>query len=276
MVKNKTARAVLLAILASLLTYSLVKACSMIEPTIIVKCSNLEVSIRAESPPIENDTDNDAQEQLAKETFVNLQAIVPKCAEDLTPVLEPLSQEIINWFDSADQRRAIFDGNLIFEPYSSDRAFDLEKNKNNLLSCDYGEYKQIGNWLVIFETSRPYCQAFSYILGSCPSIVLSLESFFVYLVTNFSIATLPYLAGLLFASVTTTYLWWQVLRNRPALKLWETVVLSLIVLMGQLCVMVVPVWLPGQVIGWILFFGILVLWYKQLINKKHVSKPNTG
>jgi hypothetical protein len=276
MVKNKTARAVLLAIFTSLLSYSIVQACSLIEPTIIVRCSNLEVSIGAEKLPTENDIDNDVQEKLVNATFENLQALVPKCAEDLTPVLSPLRQELVEWFNSPNQRRVILDGNLIFEPYSTDRAFELQKNKNNLLSCGYSKYKQIGNWLIILETSRPYCQPFWYALGSCPSIVLSLGAFFVYLVTNFSLTTLPYLAGFFLAGVTTMYIWWKVLRDRPALKLWKMIVLSFIILTGQLCVMALPVWLPGQIIGWISCLGLLVLWYIQVKTKRYVSKSNAG
>ena len=273
MFKNKPTRIALLAILASLLSYSIAQACSPVMPTILVKCSNLEVSIVANTPRVEGDSYDDAQKRWANDTINNLYAVVQNCAEDLTPVLDSFEQEIVKWLDYKNNKRGAFlDGDLILEPYSANRNSELQKKKNDLSSCSYEEFNSVGNWLIIFETSRPYCYTFWHTPGMCPSIILSLGHFLFYLVTSFSLTALPYLIALLVAGAIIIYAWWKFLNNRPALKLWRVVVLTIVVLVAELFMIVMPVWLFIQIIGWISLFGILVLWYKYFQNTKYVAK----
>jgi len=277
MLKNKPARIALIATLASLLSYSIVQACSPVEPTILVKCSNLEVSLIADSSPIAGESYDDIQKRWADNITKKLQAVVPDCAEDLSPVLDSFEQEIIKWLDYKNKRNAFLDGDLILEPYSTNRDFELQYKKNSLLSCSYEDYKHIGNWLIIFETSRVYCHtSVMNSLGACPTIIFSLGHFLFYLVTNFSLTASPYLASLFLAGTIIFYIWWILLKNRPVLKLWKIIALSMVILAVELFLIVMPFWLPGQIIGWVLFFYILVLWYKHLKNKKLVSNQTAG
>lgn len=271
--KNKFTHIVLMAFLASLLSYTIAQACSPISPRILVKCSNLEASIEGGSPPVAGDTYESALKKRVDATINNLLAVAPECEEDLTPVLPTFEEEIKKWLDYRNKRSAFLDGDLILEPYSAARDSELINRTNNLLSCDDEEYKHIGNWIIIFETSRPYCHL---VPGTCGSIILSLGHFLFYLVANISLTTLPYLAGLLFAGAAIIYAWWRILKNNSALKLWKILVLSSAVLVAELFLMIMPIWLPGQLIGWVLFFGLLVLWQKQFTNQKSVSGPKAG
>lgn len=271
MQKNKYAYAPLIVLLATFLTFSAVYACSPVEPIILIRCSNMEVPIGPNSGRMDGETYEGMQERWVKDTINNLLAIAPDCEEDLTPVLESFQQEVAIWLDYENKRGAFLDGDLILEPYSMEKEGELSIEKSNLFSCSYAEYKRIGDWLIIFETSRPYCHTYWFGGGMCPSIIFSLGHFFFYLATDFSLATLPHLIGLLIAGSTTTYIWWIFLKNCPKLTRLKTISLSVIVFIIELFLIVMPFWLWGQIIGWISFIGVLVLWYKYLKNVEFIS-----
>lgn len=270
--KIKSTRATLIAILASILSYGIAQACSPVDPTIIVKCSNLEVSIGADIPPEAGDTYEDIQNRRTTYALKNLQTIVLDCEEDLRPVLASFEQEIIKFLDYRNRNGTFIDGDLILEPYSIEKDLELQIDKNRLLSCGYNDSKHVGNWLIIFETSRTYCYDYWPTGGGwCPSTTISLEHFLLYLVTNFNLTTAPYLAGLLLVIVASIYFMWKLLKNRPVMKLWKIIALTIVILASELFLIVLPFWLIGQIIGWSSLFYILVLWYNQLKHKKFDS-----
>jgi hypothetical protein len=271
--KPNLARIVLATILVSLLSYSIVYACSIIEPTIIVKCSNFETSIIAFESRSENETPENYQKRVIVKTIENLHAVSPNCKEDLSPVLETFEKEIAVWLNRND-KRILLDRDLILEPYSTEKDIEMHKNKNNLFLCRYEESQHIGDWLIVFKTGRPYCLTYWYSPGGmCPVIVLSLGGFLLYLLTNLSFTTLPYLAGWLLISGAIIYAWWMLLKNRPAMKQWKLLVISLIIFVVALFLIIPPFWVLGQIIGWILVFGLIVVWYKQ---REGASKQKTG
>lgn len=239
----------------------------------MVKCGNLETSIRAFESHLEGETLEDYQKRVEAKTIENFQAVRQNCKEDLSPVFETFKKEIVVWLRK--DKRFLLDRDLVLEPYSVDRDNQIQKNKNDLLLCNYEESKRIGNWLIVFKTGRPYCLPFwdAGHGGMCPTIVISLLGFLFYLVTNLSLTTLPYLAGLLLASGTIIYTWWMLLKNRPVIKGWKAFVLTVTTFVVASFLIFPPFWVLGQVIGWILIFGIMVLWYKQ---RKAISKTKTG
>ena len=274
--KNKAAQIVLITTLASLLSYSIAQACSIIAPTIRVKCSNLETSILAQRGRGISETPEAFQKRMVEETIKNLHAVIPNCKEDLTPALDAFEQEIMDWVIFKN-RRILLDRDLILEPYSIERESEIQKNRNNLLSCRDEESKQIGSWLIVSERGRPYCQTFWYgPPGMCPTAVLSSGHFLFYLMKNLSLATLPYLAGLLFVGGTIIYLWWKLLKNQPVMKLWRLITVSVVSLAIELFLLVMPFWVFGQFIGWMLLFFLLVLWYKRLKNPVSTSSQKAG
>ena len=276
MLKNKYTYIPSIVLSAAFLTFSIAYACSPVEPTILIRCSNMEVSIGPNSGRLDGETYEGMQKRWVKETIDNLLAIAPDCEEDLTPVLESFQQDVTIWLDYENKRGAFLDGDLILEPYSVEKEGELSTEKSNLFSCSYREYKHIGNWLIIFETSRPYCHTYWFAAGMCPSVIFSLGHFFFYLTANFSLATLPHFIGLLIAGSTTTYAWWIFLKNRPKLSRLKIISLSIVVLIVELFLIVMPFWLWGQIIGWVLFIGVLVLWYKYLKNGEYVSNQKAG
>ncbi len=272
MLMNRHTHVTLLVFLATLLSYSIVYACSPVEPTILIRCSNMEVRIGPNSGRMDTETYGDMQKKRVKETINDLLAIVPNCEEDLTPVLESFKQDITTWLDYENKRGAFLDGDLILEPYSAEKEAELSKEKSNLFPCGYAEYKHIGNWLIIFKTSRPYCHTYWFASGMCPSVIFSLGHFFFYLVANFSMTTLPYFVALLIVGALMIYAWWAFIKNRPKLNQRRIVSLSFIIFIVELFLIIMPFWLWGQILGWVLFIGVLVLWYKYLKNDKYTQK----
>ena len=276
MMKNKAVQVAIITILASLLSYSIAQACTIIAPTIRVKCSNLETSILAQSGGGISETPEAFQKRVTDETIKNLHAVISNCKEDLTPALDAFEDEIIQWLEFKN-RRILLDRDLILEPYSIERESEIQDTKNNLFACRYEESKHIGNWLIVSELGRSYCHTFWYGAGGmCPTVVLSSGHLLFYLVTNFSLASLPYLAGLLFAGGIVISVWWRLLKNQPVMKLWKIIALSLVILGIELFLLFMPFWVIGQIIGWILLFFISVLWYKRLKTQKLTVSQNAG
>ncbi len=271
--KSKLPKIILAIILVSLFSYRIVYACLIIEPTIVVKCSNLQTSIRASESHLEGETPEDYQKRVEAKTIENFRAVSQTCKDDLSPVFETFEKEIAAWLQK--DKRVLLDGDLVLEPYSIDRENQIQKNKNSLLLCKYEESKHIGNWLIVFKTGRPYCLPFWYAGhgGMCPIIVISILGFLFYLVINLNLTTLPYLAGLILVSGVIAYMWLALLKNRPAMKWWKILVLTLITFVAALFLIIPPFWVFGQVIGWILIYGILALWYTQ---RKVIFKTETG
>ena len=273
--KNKAAQIILITLLVSL-SYSIAHACSIIAPTIRVKCGNRETLILAQEGLAISGTSEDYQKRVADETIKNLHAMIPNCKEDLTPAIDAFEKEIIQWLD-VQNRRILLDRDLILEPYSMERESEIQKSKNNLLACRYEESQRIGNWLIVSELGRPYCDTSWYSSpGMCPTITLSLGNFLFYLVTNVSLVSLPYLAGLLGVGGAIIYSWWVLLKNQPVMKLSKIITLSIVILLIELFLIVMPFLVLGQILGWILLFFILVLWYKKLKSKGLASAQKAG
>lgn len=277
MMKKKVTRALLISVFVSLLSYGIVLACSPVEPRVLLKCSNQEFLIEGTALPVEGETYESRLKRRVNATIESVLAVAPRCEEDIAPALPAFEQEIIKWLDYENYGRGAFlEGDLVLEEYSTDRDTQLQKKKNNLLSCGYEEYQHVGNWLIVFRTSRSYCYEFWYALGSCPSIVLSLGHFLFYLIANFNLQSFPYLLGLLLIMTIIISALWRILQNRPLMPWWKIIVLSVAILTVELYLLVVPFWLIGQIIGWVLLFYILLLWYKQLRNKMYVFKAKAG
>jgi hypothetical protein len=260
-------RIVSIVVLATLLSHSIVQACEPIEPTILVKCSNLETAILANQQVEAGDTREDIRRRWVNNTVDHLLAIIPDCAEDMVPVVEVFEQEIIKWLDNKNKRGAFLDRNLILEPYSPERYSQLQKNKNSLLSCSYEEFRRHADWLIVFETNRTYCGLFGVIPGTCPNVILSTGQFLAYLVTNIKLNTIPYIIGSLLTGVAIVGVWLILLENQMAMHWRNIFILSVVILPIGLLLIMLPVWIVAQIGGWVLISYILALWYKLLRSK---------
>lgn len=54
--------------------------------------------------------------------------------------------------------QAFRSGDFTIRPFDARDLPPLQQRHNNYLSCVYPEFQQAGEWLIIHEKSRPYCQ----------------------------------------------------------------------------------------------------------------------
>jgi len=134
-----------------------------------------------------------------------LDALNVLCAggiEDIKPIF---TQEIERKISGKELGGFFVDGDIIFEPYSQSREFELTNQKSEFEKCRYFDFKRAGNWLIVSEETRNYCYVKSE-FWKCDSKVISQPKFFLFLLTNPSNATLPHFLPLLLKYLLTTTL----------------------------------------------------------------------
>lgn len=241
--RNRIVRVVSLVCGLSLLGYEVALACSPVPPLVQVECSNAANQIFVRS-------DNVHQK---------LTDIATVCNEDMTPAMDEFEQSIAEWINPKD-RRLFLDGNLIFTPYSVAKEADMQKGRNDLLSCHYEDYKHVGGWLIIMETGRPYCGTLWYTAGSCPAVIFSLSSFLIYLVINPSLTDMPYLIGFAVLVVLVIGCWLYYFRRRSLPNRRRIAIESLGLVPLVLILVLFPLWLPLQIVGWFAGCYLVARW----------------
>jgi hypothetical protein len=69
------------------------------------------------------------------------------------------------------------------------------------------------------------------------------------------------------------YFWWRLMRNKPVMKSWKIITLSVIIVAFAIFLAIRPFWFLGQILGFVLVLYVLALWYKQI---KVVSVQEVG
>ncbi len=265
---NWSAR-ITIAILVSLLSYEVAQACSPAEPMIWVKCSNTQVPILSNRQPRSGEAITETRNLWLEDTYKNLSKVVAICNENLRPVINVAREKIQSWVNN--RKRTFLDGDLIFEPYSSMREMQLQKGKNDLLSCSYEEFERIDNWLVITKTSRAYCQDFWYSPGACPDIIFSLSLFLIFLAINPNLTTLPYLILFIVMIALLGKAWLLFLKGRSPISRRRLAIESLILFPLTLHLIFIPTWFVGQLGGWIMGTYLLARWMRPIVSVWQVS-----
>lgn len=121
------------------------------------------------------------------------------CVENLKDIEPTFAKEVQNWMTT--KKGNFLGGNLIFEPYSTDRESELIESKNAYGNCHYEDFEKVGNWLVVTQTSRDYCYLTGGGGGMCPYAIKSHLQFIGFLLTHPNSDTIPYLFGYLIAVV---------------------------------------------------------------------------
>ena len=117
------------------------------------------------------------------------------CVENLNDIKPTFVQEVQKWMST--KKGYFLGGNLIFEPYSTDRESELIESKNAYGNCHYEDFEKVGNWLVVTETCRDYCHLVGGGGGNCPHATKSHLLFIGFLLTHPNVNTIPYLFGYL-------------------------------------------------------------------------------
>ncbi len=205
-------------------------ACSPAQPTVVIKCDIEDSFFQQNTTCINDDCSVNVSKNQYGELYLNVQdsrdriyinerygiqfysfhrqedtssysQLLPHldsvCVENLKDIEPIFTQEVQNWMST--QKGYFLGGDLIFEPYSIDRESELIESKNAYGNCHYEDFKKVGNWFVVTETSRDYCHLTGGGGGMCPRATKSHLQFFTFLLTNPNVNTLPYLFGYLIA-----------------------------------------------------------------------------
>jgi hypothetical protein len=241
-------------------------SCDPAPPNIYVSCGDLyqpivpnsltvyeQLAAQLESEPTREATQV-RQVQLAIES---LRAAAPACQMDVAPALPALEEEIRAWVADESNSLNFVSGQITFTRYSIEHDREAQRAGGNLLTCSYQETKHVGDWMVVSNALRSYCRPAH--RNSCYEWTVSPAAFLFYLVAHPSLATLPWLAGLLLAAGACLYGCLLLVKDKPenpGALLAPLACAELYFLLEQMV-------LWSQIFGWIIFCYSLVLLYRR-------------
>jgi hypothetical protein len=266
--KNK-AITLLTTLLTTLLAYSVASACTPRHFMVLVKCDpQAQYGIPIAVNPGRIETDESLQQD---EIAQQLAALDGQCATD-----ETLTKIAATYYSKwhSTPKRFFLDGSLMFEAYSESRFQQLQANNRNLLSCDYEEFERVGDWLVVTETTRPYCLLGPWPNegGSCPSIVFSQSRFVSYLLSNLNLLHLLYFLAYVVVSGAMVGFWMYVLPQQSARGLTINAVIAILLIPITLCSFVFPIVPFADVIGWIVLCFAVGALVNYAAHRMHLNR----
>jgi hypothetical protein len=106
-----------------------------------------------------------------------------------------LSREVNRWRD--EWRGYFLAGDLGIVAYNPQKDAEIQLASANLFECWYHETRQVGSWLFVEARTRPYCRLGLWpSVSTCPAIRLSVFELALFVLSDFRLRTLPYLAVL--------------------------------------------------------------------------------
>jgi hypothetical protein len=207
-----------------------------------------------------------------KETLADSLAVNTRvCNEDFSADQATILLEVQKWY--VEEKHYFWDRSLDIEPFTDKRQQALEQQ--DYFKCAYAEYQRVGNWLVVKNTTRPYCQSSILVGFMCPMTVFSLGSFVIYLFTHINSSTIPYVLIFMIAiGLVVAFLIYlkrrgdlgQVLRpNRFNILATG----GLTILFG--CMIGIPVFLEWIIPSYLLTSAFAYLLYRQESPKSNVT-----
>lgn len=241
-------------------------SCDPSPPNIYLSCEGLDQEIVPDELTVYEEMaaqfGSDVSRELVQERQVeraiqNLNRAAPACQVDVEPARELLEGAIRAWVADQSNRLDFFRGRVVFTPYSLESAGEMQKERDDLLTCYYRDMQRAGDWMVISSAVRPYCRYYD-----CFEWTVSPFPFLSYLVTHAGPAALPYLAGLLLTGIALVYFSSRLIRKHPDLATWILLLLAA----TELFFILRPAGLSSFIVGWILLCYGLALGYKWIIG----------
>jgi hypothetical protein len=183
------------------------------------------------------------------------------CGEETALVASELDDLMTAWSRS---RRSYLDGNMIIEPYSPQAEMAIQSRQRDLLSCRLDTFTRLGNWLIVTETHRPYCDT-NQLITLCPTVVFSISGFASYLLANPSPMGGAYLFVLLVVCAVMVASFYQFAKKRRTSMGWLTIQ-TLVLLPVVLFLNFIQVFMIGQIAGLTLWAFIIAQWIVKLKN----------
>jgi len=145
-----------------------------------------------------------------------LDALEELTEDDISDIRQVLIQEMDRWAWAKEGNE------LIVTKYSQEKEKEFADRKKQFRACYYFDYKRVGNWLFVYTGLYDHCSFTVARPTTCvDGTVIQPIGFFVFLLTNIRIATIPYLIPYLIAiSIFGVVIRRLVRRKESRKKLW--------------------------------------------------------
>ena len=125
-----------------------------------------------------------------------LSALEELIKDDISEIKQILIQEMDRWAWKKEGNK------LLITKYSQEKEKEFADRKKQFHSCNYFDYKRVGNWLFVYTGLHDHCYFTQGLHSTCidgSSTAMHPVKFFVFLLTNISVKTIPYLIPYLIA-----------------------------------------------------------------------------
>lgn len=226
-------------------------ACSPVTPRILLRCVEDSPFITIIDSASSNSPEalHLAAEANLTAALATLEEVSDLCDVDTSAIRHYLEDSYQQWLKSDKTYGLAWHAD--YEPFSARRLEELQARKDDLLSCSYHEFEQVGNWLRLRSGSRSYCQLEHQ--GYCHPNVLSWGRLALFVFQHPGIVPLPLMVafglGLALPLMICT---WLLKRSASAHRLLMEIVLVLplswFLLFGPIATTSL-----FQIVGWLLF-----------------------
>lgn len=145
-----------------------------------------------------------------------LDALEKLTKDDISDIRQVLIQEMDRWAWAKEGNK------LVITKYSQEKEKEFTDRKKQFRSCYYFDYKRVGNWLFVYTGLYDHC----YFTVARPTTCVNGTAikpieFFVFLLNNISMATIPYLIPYLIAIFIFGVIVYYIIRRKEfRKKLW--------------------------------------------------------
>ena len=148
-----------------------------------------------------------------------LNALEELVEDDIGEIKQILIQEMDSWAWKKEGNK------LVITKYTQEKEKELTDRKKQFHSCNYFDYKRVGNWLFVYTGLYDHCYFIVGLHSTCidgtASAIHSVK-FFVFLLTNISKETIPYLIPyLIIIFVFGGIIYHLIRRKKFGKKLWS-------------------------------------------------------
>ncbi len=123
-----------------------------------------------------------------------LNALEELIEDDISEIKQILIQEMDRWAWKREGNK------LLITKYSQEKEEEFINRKKQFHSCNYFDYKHVGNWLFVYTGLHDHCYFTMGLHSTCingTSTAINPVKFFVFLLTNIRVETIPYLISYL-------------------------------------------------------------------------------
>ncbi len=145
-----------------------------------------------------------------------LNALEKLIEDDVSEIKQIIIQEMDSWAWKKEGNK------LVITKYSQEKEKIFTERKKQFRDCHYFDYKRVGNWLFVYTGLYDHCYFTVARPTTCvDGTAIQPVGFFVFLLTNMSVETIPYLIPYLIAfSIFGGIVYYLIRRKKFRKKFW--------------------------------------------------------